>query len=90
MSTEDLREKILRQEYEKYFAAPKWNGSPTKATNINWMKNALDEYFTERAMELLEFMSKHEVSCEVNFAKDKRFYYKGTWISKEELFKNFL
>ena len=54
------------------------------------VQNAMDTYMRETCLELLEYMAKNEVSCEVNMAKEKRFYFKGQWISKEELFENFL
>lgn len=52
--------------------------------------NAMDENGKRLCLELLEYMAKNEVSCEINIAKEKRFYFKGQWISKEELFENFL
>ena len=52
--------------------------------------NAMDQYATEMCLELLEYMAKNFIICEVNIAKEKRFYFKGQWISKEQLFENFL
>lgn len=58
------------------------------------IKEAMDEYFTERALELLEYMAKNDVKCtwyehEV-LGIQYRFMHKGDDISKEQLFENFL
>jgi len=56
--------------------------------------SAMDEYFTERALELLEYMARNTVCC-VAFKEDdgsvsNRFYYKGEHLTAEQLFENFL
>ncbi len=51
---------------------------------------AMDDHATAMCMDLLEYMAKNEVSCEINIAKQKRFYFKGQWIDKEQLFEDFL
>ncbi len=58
--------------------------------DLKLIYEAMDEYMKATCLELLEYMANNEVSCEVNIAKEKRFYFKGQWISKEELFENFL
>lgn len=56
---------------------------------------AMDEYFTERAMELLGYMADNKITCYRN--KDNEFVFyiprKGInsqYLSKEQLFENFL
>lgn len=53
-------------------------------------EEAMDEYFTERAIELLEFLGRHKVSCSLSGKKEVRHFYKGEWITSEQLFKNYL
>jgi len=58
------------------------------------VQNSMDEYFTERALELLEYMARNTVCC-VAFKEDdgivsNRFYYKGEYLTAEQLFENFL
>jgi hypothetical protein len=48
-------------------------------------KYAMDEYMKETCLELLEYMAKHNVLC-----MEEMFCYKGRWITKEQLFENFL
>ncbi len=51
---------------------------------------ALDEYWRVRSMKLLEWMAENDIQCAVEAGKEQQFYYKGEWITKEELFQNFL
>ena len=62
---------------------------------ITGIFNAMDEYMKERCLELLEYMAKNDVDCEMlgddeTDAVQAFFYYKGEWIKKEQLFENFL
>ena len=53
--------------------------------------NAMDEYFTERAMELLEYMANNDIEFDtLTKGGSSEFLFKGKWISKEQLFQNFL
>lgn len=61
-----------------------------REVDITGLSNGIDRYMKETCLELLEYMAKNNVSCEVNIAKQQRFYFKGEWISKEQLFENFL
>jgi hypothetical protein len=45
--------------------------------NIQVIWDAMDEYMKATCLELLDYMAKNEVCCEVNIAKEKRFYFKG-------------
>lgn len=50
---------------------------------------SMDEYFTERAYELLEYMANNHVKC--GFTGDGSYFnFKGECITKEQLFENFL
>lgn len=58
-------------------------------------KNAMDEYFTERALELLQFMAANDVEISTSnevaeLTGEQVFYYQGEWITKEQLFEIFL
>jgi hypothetical protein len=59
------------------------------AVSIENAKDAMDEYMKECCLELLEYMAKNKVVCGV-FSDDRMFNYKGQWITKEQLFENFL
>lgn len=65
-------------------------GNNPNGTRMDIVYDAMDIYFTERSMELLSFLSKHNVECEVDTEGKEVFYYKGELISKEKLFENFL
>lgn len=62
---------------------------------ITGIFNAMDEYMKERCLDLLEYMAKNNIVCE-EFDKDNQgedfilFKFKGEWITKEQLFENFL
>lgn len=64
--------------------------------DVRKIEKAMDEYFTERAMELLEYMAKNEIRCftdnEDEGAKVPMFYdvKKAQYLSAKELFENFL
>lgn len=62
---------------------------------ITGIFNAMDEYMKERSLELLEYMAKNDVECEMLGDSDTGsvipfFYYKGEFLTKEQLFENFL
>lgn len=61
---------------------------------MNDAKMVMDQYFTERAYELLEYMAKNDIKCtwynhEV-LGKQYVFKYRGQELTKEQLFENFL
>lgn len=97
--SEDLREAILREEYEKYLREHAY--IKNFATWEQIMEdgsaqicfNAMDSYFTIRAKELLEWMAKNAVIYDVARKTENGdwvFRYKGEWITADELFQNFL
>lgn len=90
MSTEDLREKILRQEYEKMSKGTSYERSAIGMLQKDCVYNAMDEYMKESVLDAFSFLAKHNVECEVDTEGKEVFYYKGELISKEELFQNFL
>lgn len=81
----DRREEILEQ-YNLRPASP--YDYDSNVVSFYQVKNAMDEHFKERALELLEFM--FENSVEIGPFGPQCFYYKGEWITKEQLFKTFL
>lgn len=52
--------------------------------------NAMDENGKRLCLELLEYMANHGVRITHNVKGQPIFEYKGEWISKEQLFENFL
>lgn len=94
----DIREDILNKEYREW-VAQKGIGSIYPALFPEAYKqaaiNAMDEYMKERCLDLLEYMAKNNIVCE-EFDKDNQgedfilFKFKGEWITKEQLFENFL
>lgn len=85
---EDLREVILKREYEKYFSSQKYENSGAVKTFEPFVKNAMDEYFTKRSMELLEYLRKNVTKIEG--AHEDAFLCKDEWLTGDELFENFL
>lgn len=57
--------------------------------DITGLSNGVDEYMKATCLELLEYMGNHNVRCAEGLT-ERKFYYKGEWISKEQLFENFL
>ena len=53
-------------------------------------ESAMDEYFTERAMELLEYMANNYIRCMITNKDEIVFIHRGNWLTKEQLFENFL
>jgi hypothetical protein len=89
----DIREVILNKEYHDWVDKngvssiyPSLNPEAFKQAAIN----AMDEYFTERAMELLTYMVKHTSGHSIDEQGNVEFKYKGEWISARQLFENFL
>jgi len=77
-TNEDRRLQIL----EKHFPTPDHEDAAA-------ILNAMDDYFTERALELLEYMANNHVKC--GYTGDGSYFnFKGESISKEQIFENFL
>lgn len=55
------------------------------------VQNAMDEYMRLSCLELLEYMANNRIDCGfVNEEGIKLFGYKNKWLTKEQLFENFL
>jgi hypothetical protein len=62
--------------------------------SIEDFRDAIDEKKKEMCLELLEYMAKNDIKC-TWYEHEVRgivytFHYKGEYISKEQLFENFL
>jgi hypothetical protein len=51
--------------------------------------NAADEHAKKMCLELLDYMADNKVICGT-LNDDRQFHFKGQWITKEQLFENFL
>lgn len=90
----DKREEILNLEHRKFVEEkglsaiyPKEFPKAYKDAAIN----AMDENGKQMCFDLLEYMAKNNIECvwsEIDGGMD--FFYKGSWITKEQLFENFL
>lgn len=92
------REDILNKEYREW-VAKKGIGSIYPALFPEAYKqaaiNAMDENAKRICLELLEYMAKNDVECEMlgdsaTGSVIPFFYYKGEFLTKEQLFENFL
>lgn len=97
-NTKDRREEILNEELSKWVNIKAvQNIYPKKfpAAYSTIAKNAMDVHWTERALELLKYMAENNIECVRDFELSERvigyaFKFKGEFISKEQLFENFL
>lgn len=94
----DQRDEILRQEYFKYYRDSLPSDERTNEVvdlalcvkeEIQAIKNAMDENGRRLCFELLEYMAKNKIRCDEGTAGHV-FLYKGEFITKEQLFENFL
>jgi hypothetical protein len=90
----DKREDVLNSEYSKW-VAEKGIGSiyPPNfpAAYKDAAINAMDENGKRMCLDLLEYMSRNFIKCVRSGAEDKcDFLYNRKWITKEQLFENFL
>jgi hypothetical protein len=78
----DRREELLK----------KWVGSHVFDELIDQnsgILSAMDEYFKERALGLLEYMAKKRIICNVTDGQCN-FLTRGETLTKEQVFENFL
>lgn len=54
------------------------------------VQDAMDEYMKATCLELLEYMAKNNIHCTVGIEGNAKFDYKGEYLTKEEIFENFL
>jgi hypothetical protein len=85
----DKREKILIQEHRKFVEA--------KEDSLIYPKvykeaaiNAMDAYMKECVTEAFEYVVKNTTGHSIESDGSVSFKFKGEWISKEQLFENFL
>lgn len=91
---EDIREEILRAECKSAV----FSGLDKIIISAPFVEvyNAMDERARRMCMDLLQWMAQHAVICDEDedfiFANGDKigFRYGGEWITKEELFNNFL
>lgn len=83
---EDRREEILEAHGLKPASSLHYDQD---IVNFNLVKVAMDEYFKERALELLDFIARRTNNYVIENGVPE-FLYKGEWITKEQLFENFL
>ena len=59
-------------------------------SNRDFWHVVMDEYFKERALELLGYVAKETDNYVVDEDGVVVFLYKNQWLTREELFENFL
>lgn len=82
----DRREEIFNTYSDVMFDAC---GDSKSTLDLDGAKNAMDEYMKECCIALLEYVAFNTTDTLVDVSGVK-FKYKGEWISKEQLFENFL
>ncbi len=89
----DRRVEILNQEHRKFVEEEGLSSIHTNDFPQAYKLQALaamDEYMKECCLELLEYMAKHEINGYIDKNGISCFWYKREWITKEQLFENFL
>lgn len=56
---------------------------------ITGLDNGIDEHMRQSCLELLEYLATNNVRC-AKSATSSGFWFKNEWITKEQLFENFL
>ncbi len=79
----DRRKEILQELWPKLYVVGTGDIEPP-------VYAAMDEYFTERAYELLEYMAKRNIECRLNKYGEHVFWDGDAGLTKEQLFENFL
>jgi len=98
----DRRQEILEKYISLYFSShhdkSKWNGEgehggaewhTSKAIAAD-IYNAMDEHAKKMCLEFIDFVVKKTTGHSIDDDGDVDFKYGDDWISKEELFENFL
>jgi len=99
-TNKDRREEILLKEldivtFDFQTKADVLQAYLNLSPSLDKIKNAMDENGRRMCLELLEYMAKNDVDCEMLGDSETDtvkafFYFKGQWIKKEQLFENFL
>jgi hypothetical protein len=82
----DRRVEILKAEHRR---GP---DSITEDGYSQWVLNAMDEYMKECALELLTYVNEKTTTSDIDSFGQLQFQLKegGHWVTKEQLFENFL
>jgi hypothetical protein len=91
----DRREAIVKTVFEKYKEAhPKDNWlsfDEVKAVGTaDIVYAAMDEYYKEGVLEAFEYVVKNTTGHHIDEKGNVEFKFKGEWITKQQLFENFL
>jgi hypothetical protein len=90
----DKREDVLQKEYRKFVDTSGVSSiyPPNfPAAYKDAAINAMDSYMKECVLLAFEFVAHETTGHSFNKTKDElEFKYKGEWITKEQLFENFL
>jgi hypothetical protein len=52
--------------------------------------DAMDEYMKVTCLELLQYLAKYHIKCSMTHGKEPVFMHGNTFLTKEQLFENFL
>jgi hypothetical protein len=91
----DKRTKILMDEFNPATEDGRtWDADLQLAITLNpditKIKKAMDEHAKQVCLEFIEYMVKETTGHSIDKEGDAEFKYGDAWISKEELFENFL
>ena len=90
----DCREEILNKEYREWVDRMRLGSIYPERFPESYKEaaiNAMDENGKRMCLELLEYMAKNRVVCGSYSSPDgELFTYKGRYITKDQLFENFL
>lgn len=81
-----------REIFEKYLRAHGHAATFIKIEDVfgDAVYDSMDAYMEQSCLELLEYVAKHNIGYRQSGSQEQAFYYKGEWITREQLFKNFL
>jgi hypothetical protein len=91
----DRRTKILVDEFNPATEDGRtWDADLQLAITLNpdvdKIKNAMDRYMEECVIEAFKYVVKNTTGHSIDEKGNVEFKFKGEWISKEQLFENFL
>lgn len=80
---------------EEILAKKNWSTEYPNYMAENEIHDAMDEYGKSMCLDLLHYMGINNVDCSCDnkaaeITQEQMFYYKGEWITAEQLFNNFL
>jgi len=89
----DRREEVLNQEYRKFVEEKGVSSIYPSCFPMAYKDsaiNAMDEYMKECCLSLIQYMCDNDLYSSCRKDGVDLFRYKGEWITKEQLFENFL